>query len=68
MNATEGSTNSLQKLQVVAEEIGGIVYYVDAFTNVYKTEDVLENKENPDIVAHYVKIGEVYTIPEFGLV
>lgn len=60
--------NTLQKVEVYAVEIKGIVYYVDSFTNVYKTEDVLENKENPEIIAHYVKSGEAFTIPEFGLV
>jgi len=62
------SANTMQKMDVFAVEIKGIVYYVDAFTNVYKTEDVLENKENPDIIAHYIKMGDTYTIPEFGLV
>jgi hypothetical protein len=61
-------TNTIQKVNVYAVEIKGIVYYVDDFTNVYKTEDVLENKENPQIVAHYVKSGNEYTIPEFGMV
>jgi hypothetical protein len=68
MNATEGATNSLQKLQVVAEEIGGIVYYVDSFNNVYKTEDVMEEKADPEIIAKYVLENGRYTIPAFGLV
>jgi hypothetical protein len=68
MNTTEGATNSLQKLQVVAEEIGGIVYYVDTFNNVYKTEDVMEEKANPEIIAKYVLENGRYTIPAFGLV
>jgi hypothetical protein len=55
-------------LEVVAEDIGGIVYYLDAFGNVYNTEDVLKGKDNPQIVAKYVKteVGK-YQIPEFGL-
>jgi len=60
--------NTMHKVNVYAVEIKGIVYYVDDYTNVYKTEDVLENKENPDIIAHYVKLGNEYTIPEFGMV
>jgi hypothetical protein len=61
--------NSMQKLEVFAEEIKGIVYYVDKFTNVYKTEDILSEKQNPEIIAKYVLTDDnKYTIPEFGLV
>jgi hypothetical protein len=56
-----------QKIEVFAEDIYGIVYYIDKYNNVYKTEDILENKENPLIIAKYVKENEKYTIPEFGL-
>jgi len=55
------------KLDVFAEEIGGIVYYVDKFHNVYKTDDVLQSKMNPSVIAKWEKRGERYTIPEFGL-
>ena len=49
----EGSTSetTLQKVEVVAEDIQGIVYYIDSFNNVYKTEDILSNMKNPRIVA-----------------
>jgi len=46
----------------------GIVYYLDKTNNVYKTEDILEGKQNPRIVAKYTKEGTKYKIPEFGLV
>jgi hypothetical protein len=55
-------------MEVFAEEIKGIVYYIDHFNNVYKTEDIMEAKENPKIVAKYVKTETGYSIPEFGLV
>lgn len=55
-------------LEVVAKDICGIVYYVDNCGNVYNTEDVLQNKENPQIVAKYAIVAGRYTIPEFGLV
>jgi hypothetical protein len=42
-----------QKLEVVAQEIDGIVYYIDKYTNVYRTEDILNEKENPEIIAKY---------------
>ena len=55
--------------EVVAEDINGIVYYIDQYQNVYKTEDVLNEKENPQIIAKWEKnAAGRYTIPEFGLV
>jgi hypothetical protein len=59
---------SKQKLEVFAEDIRGIVYYIDKFKNVYKTEHILEGRENPDIIAKYVFENNKYSIPEFGLV
>jgi hypothetical protein len=56
------------KHDVFAEEIKGIVYYIDHNNNVYKTEDILQECENPQIIAKYVRIGNTYTIPQFGLV
>jgi len=55
------------KYEVYAKEIGGIVYYIDDIGNVYDTEEVLKNTENPRIVAKYVKQNNLYTIPEFNL-
>jgi hypothetical protein len=55
------------KVEVIAEDINGIIYYVDKYNNVYKTEDILSGKENPEIIAKCIKDGNVYKIPEFGL-
>jgi hypothetical protein len=43
------------------------VYYIDKFGNVYQAEDIVVNKHNPTIIAKYVKNGDVFTIPEFGI-
>jgi len=56
------------KIEVVAEEIFGIIYYIDKFNNVYKTEDIMEGKQDPKIIAKYQRNGTVLTIPELGLV
>ena len=61
------TSNEAVTLEVFAEEIGGIVYYIDKFKNVYKTDDVLQSKLNPGVVAKWEKSGDKYTIPEFGL-
>jgi hypothetical protein len=56
-----------QKIEVWAEDIQGIVYYIDKNANVYQAEDIISNKQNPKIIAKYVKVGDAYTIPSFGL-
>ena len=64
---TSDSNKNAITLEVFAEEIGGIVYYIDKFKNVYKTDDVLQSKMNPVVIAKWEKNGDRYTIPEFGL-
>lgn len=56
-----------QKIEVWAQDIQGIVYYVDNLNNVYQPEDIVVNKINPKIIAKYVKTGEQYSIPEYGI-
>jgi hypothetical protein len=55
-----------KKLDVSAREMDGIVYYVDDFQNVYRTEDILNEKDNPQIIAKYqIMTGGRYMIREF---
>ena len=56
-----------QKVEVWAQDIQGIVYYIDKGNNVYQAEDIVSNKVNPKIIAKYVKNGEHYSIPEFNI-
>ena len=68
VGASSTTKNELQKkIEVFAQDINGIVYYIDNNDNVYKTEDILEEKTNPVIIAKYVKTESGYSIPEFGL-
>ena len=55
----------MKKVEVWVQEICGISYYVDKELNVYKTEDIINNKPNPTVIAKYVKNGEIYSISEF---
>ena len=57
-----------KKIDVVATDIMGIVYYIDKFNNVYKTEDILEGKTDPKIIAKSTINNGKICIPEFGLV
>ena len=55
----------VKKMDVIAKEMEGIVYYVDDFQNVYRTEDILNEKENPRVVAKYEQLaGGRYLIRE----
>jgi hypothetical protein len=56
-----------QKVEVWAQDIQGIVYYIDKCNNVYQVEDIMQGKVNPKIIAKYIKIGETYMIPEFNI-
>uniref|UniRef100_A0A6C0DSJ8 Uncharacterized protein n=1 Tax=viral metagenome TaxID=1070528 RepID=A0A6C0DSJ8_9ZZZZ len=59
---------TIKKMEVFAQEICGIVYYVDKHNNVYNTEDIMSEKQNPKIIAKYILNNDKYTIPELGLV
>ena len=56
-----------QKVEVYIQDIQGIIYYIDKTHNVYKTEDIISNKVNPQVIAKYIKDGENYSIPELTL-
>lgn len=55
--------STINKVEVSAIDIKGIVYYVDNNNNVYDTEDVIANKKNPRIIAKCEKNGNEYSIP-----
>ena len=59
------TTDKLTKTEVWLQEINGIMYYIDTFNNVYKTQDIISNKINPDIIAKYNCVNGVYSIPEY---
>ena len=51
------------KKVVWAQDIKGIIYYIDGEGNVYHPQDVMDNTVNPKIIAKYVKKDEEYSIP-----
>jgi len=57
--------SNIKKIELVLEEVNGIAYYIDSFHNIYKTEDILSGKENPQIIAKYTKIDGKIAIREF---
>ena len=65
-SVSNGDAANLKQVELIAQEIKGIIYYLDSSGNVYNTEDVLSNITNPAIIATYVKDDDGnYTIPEF---
>lgn len=55
--------------KVWAQEIKGIIYYIDNENNVYKPNEILDNITNPSIIAKYTfdPITNSYNIPDlFG--
>lgn len=67
-NENVSTAPNTYKVEVSAVEIQGIVYYIDDRENVYSPEDVLSQKSNPTVIAKYQKNGDVYSIPELGLI
>ena len=43
----------INKTTVWAEDIDGIIYYIDDQKNVYHPQDIYENLKNPKIIAKY---------------
>jgi hypothetical protein len=56
-----------QIIEVWAQDIQGIIYYIDKNYNVYQTEDIMQGKVNPKIIARYLKSGDNFSIPEFNI-
>ena len=63
----EDEKQQTQKVEVWAQDIQVIIYYLDKNCNVYQAEDIISNKTNPKIIAKYVKVGENVSIPAFGI-
>jgi hypothetical protein len=67
VDLTNETKITTQKIEVWAQDIQGIVYYIDKSNNVYQAEDIMLNRINPKIIAKYVKNLDVYHIPEFDI-
>ena len=51
-----------KKGSVWAQDIKGIMYYIDDNDNVYKTEDIMKNAVNPKVIAKYSTLNNADTI------
>jgi hypothetical protein len=55
------------KINVFTVDVQGILYYIDEKLNVYKTEDIIQDKINPRVVAKATCENGVYHIPLYGI-
>ena len=62
----EKSAPTHTKKTVWAQDIKGIIYYIDDANNVYHPQDVLNNTVNPKIIAKYVLNDGEYSIPSLS--
>ena len=58
---TEKPTHT--KRVVRAQDIKGIIYYIDDHSNVYDPNDIMNNTVDPKIIAKYVENDGNYSIP-----
>ena len=64
-NASASGNGEKRTIEVWAQDINGIIYYIDTMCNVYKAEDVVGNKSNPQIIARCECNNGVYSIKNF---
>jgi hypothetical protein len=66
---TPDAETTVHQIELFTEKVHGIVYFLDNKGHVYNTEQVMENMQNPEVIATWVRDAEGrITIPEFGLV
>ena len=54
-----------EKISVRTQDIGGIYYWIDEQNNIYDTNDILNNVNNPQIIGKCSVINEQYSIDQF---
>jgi hypothetical protein len=50
-----------------AEDVGGIIYWLDSAHQVYKTEDVMNKKTNPAVIGTWRLVDEKYELDLTGM-
>ena len=54
--------SKMRKTEVWAENVDGIIYYLDDGGAVYKTEDVMNKKVNPQVIGSWYRDGDAYGV------
>lgn len=58
----DSNNNQNQNVDIFGEDVNGIIYYMDNFSNVYKMEDIMSQNENPTVIGNYTLTNGVYEI------
>ncbi len=56
INYTGVEKKKAQTIKAWEQEINGIIYFIDNNNNVYNTYDILERKDNPNIINQYTSV------------
>ena len=59
----KSSGHSVKKKEIWAQDINGIIYYIDHDNNVYDHADIINGVVDPKVIAKYSKEGDNYSIP-----
>lgn len=62
VECNECKEEKLTQTTVWPQEINGILYYIDDIGNIYKSEEIISNKINPNVIARYTLTDGVYSI------
>ncbi len=63
----EPPKDEFKTLVVRAQDIKGIIYYLDDYNNVYDPKDIINGIKNPKIIAKYTFNNNIYSIPSFNI-
>lgn len=63
-NNNNPSHQNIKKVEVWVQEIQGISYYIDAYCNVYRPEDIISNSLRPNVINKYRIENGQYVIPD----
>jgi len=58
----DDSNKQNQSVDIFGEDVNGIIYYMDNFSNVYKMEDIMAQSDNPSVIGDYKLTNGVYEI------
>jgi hypothetical protein len=59
---------SVKKITLHTQDIKGIIYYIDDFNNVYDSNDIMNNSNNPKVIAKYTNNSDgSFSIPDFNI-
>ena len=64
-HAGGAGTSTAIKVNVWAQDIDGILCYIDTENNIYSAKDVVQGIKNPAVVGEYALVGGKYTLIKF---